>query len=281
MGMVAVIYGLMGPLVWYLVNQLKQQEARLYQKMKELESTRERLVAEEKLFAIGRFASGIAHEIRNPVAMITSSLATAKQLSSEPADREEMFGIAVREAKWLERLTGEFLSYARPVRPKAELVSVKDILRHIADVTKMHSSGRIIDVTVDVAADATAMIDSSQIEAALLNLCLNAVDATPDRGKITLRCGTEGDKLRIDVQDSGPRVNDQHVKRIFEPFFTTKSGGTGLGLAIAHGVAVAHGGDLFISNNQDGAVIFTMELPKNPPVSKAEEIANAEDNDCR
>ena len=278
MGMVAVIYGLMGPLVWYLVNQLKQKEARLYQKMRELESTREKLGAEEKLSAIGRFASGIAHEIRNPVAMITSSLATAKQLSSEPADREEMFGIAAREARRLERLTGEFLSYARPVRPKPELVSVSDILRHIADVTRMHASGRIIDVAIDVAADTTAMIDSSQIEAALLNLCLNAVDATPDRGNIALRCRTQADKIRIDVQDSGQRISDQHAKRIFEPFFTTKPGGTGLGLAIAHGVAVAHGGDLFVSNNRDGAVIFTMELPKNPPVSEAED---AENTDCR
>ena len=204
-GMIAVIYSLIGPLVWYLADQLKQKEARLYEKMSELESTRERLVAEEKLAAIGRFASGIAHEIRNPVAMIVSSLATAKHTLSEPVEKEEMFAIARREAKRLERLTGEFLSYARPVKPKLAPISIDDILRHIADVTRMHSANRIIEVSSAVAGDSAAVVDSSQIEAALLNLSLNAVDATPDRGRIDLRSRSESEKLFIDIENTGKR----------------------------------------------------------------------------
>jgi signal transduction histidine kinase len=262
--MIAVIYCVMGPLVWYLANHLKQKQTSLYEKMAELESTREKLVAEEKLAAVGRLASGIAHEIRNPVAMISSALATANSLSSQPGDREEMFMIAAREAKRLERLTGEFLSYARPVEPKVSPMPVDDILGHIADITRMRASGRVIEVTSKVTGDTTALIDPSQIEAALLNLSLNALDAIQDQGTIELRCRDVSDRLCIDVENSGARISDDILNRIFEPFFTTKPHGTGLGLATARGVAIAHGGDLFVSNNQDGAVVFTMILLKNP-----------------
>lgn len=279
-GMIAVIYSLLGSLVWYLVNQLKQKEARISENMKELEFARQQLIAEEKLAAIGRFASGIAHEIRNPVAMITSALATAEHSSSEPVEREEMFAIAAREAKRLERLTGEFLLYARPVKPKLSPVSIDDVLGHIADVTRMRSANRIIEVSYTVAGDSAAVVDSSQIEAALLNLSLNAVDATPDRGRIFLRSRSDANTLFIDVENSGDRIRDEDLKRIFEPFFTTNPGGTGLGLAIARGVAKAHGGDIYVSRNEDGAVVFTMALMKNPVILDLKETFDGEDISC-
>ena len=279
-GMIAVIYSLMGPLVWYLVNQLKQKEARISENLKELEFTRQQLIAEEKLAAIGRFASGIAHEIRNPVAMITSALATAKHSSSEPAEREEMFAIAAREAKRLEKLTGDFLSYARPLRPKLSRISIDDILGHIADVTRMHSADRVIEVSSSVSGDSTAAVDPSQIEAALLNLSLNAVDATPDRGRIDLRSRSESEKLYIEVENTGNRISDENLERIFEPFFTTKPGGTGLGLAFSRGVAIAHGGDLYVSRNEEGAVAFTMTLAKNPTSLNSKEMSDGEDINC-
>jgi signal transduction histidine kinase len=279
-GMIAVIYSLIGPLVWYLVDQLRQKQARLHEKMSELETTRERLVAEEKLAAIGRFASGIAHEIRNPVAMITSALATATHSSSEPAEKEEMFAIAAREAKRLERLTGDFLSYARPVKPNLSLISIDDILGHIADVTRMHAADRAIEVNFSVTGDPTAVVDPSQIEAALLNLCLNAIDATPDRGRIDLRSRSGSEKLYIEVENTGNKICDEHLERIFEPFFTTKPEGTGLGLAFARGVAIAHGGDLNVSRNDEGTVAFIMTLMKNPASLNSKEMSDGEDINC-
>lgn len=279
-GMIAVIYSLIGPLVWYLVNHLKEKEARLYDKMEELESTREKLVAEEKLAAVGRFASGIAHEIRNPVAMIASAIATANHLRAQPDEKEEMFAIAAREAKRLEQLTGDFLSYARPVKPQLSAVSLGDILDHIAEVTKLRSASRNIEVVSSVIGEETAVLDHSKIEGALLNLSLNAVDATPDRGRIELRSLSEEDKLRIEVENSGGRIRDEDTRQIFEPFFTTKAGGTGLGLAIARAVAIAHGGDLFVSKNDDGAVVFTMTLLRNPANVSFEEIDDGKDTNC-
>lgn len=270
--MIAAIYSLMGLLVWYLVNQLRVNEQRLYNNMKELESTRERLILEEKLSAVGRFASSIAHEIRNPVAMITSSLATANNLSADGPEREEMISIAGREARRLEKLTKDFLTYARPVHPNPVETSLVDILEHIVELTKMHAGGRNLAVSYEILGDTHANIDQSQIEAALVNLCLNAVDATPPGGRIEVRSRHAHGRLLLEVQNSGPRIDADNVKQVFEPFFTTKPGGTGLGLAIARGVALAHGGELYLSTNEDGVVVFTLEIDDNHVHSANEEL---------
>jgi signal transduction histidine kinase len=279
-GMISVIYWLMGPLVWYLVNQVKQKETKLHEKVAELESARERLSAEEKLAAIGRLASGIAHEIRNPVAMITSALATATHPDSDTLERNEMLAIAAHEAKRLENLTGDFLTYARPARLERSLIAVDDILRHVADVTKMRAADRSIVVNGRYDAGTEVEVDPSQLEGALLNLTLNALDATPSGGTIEVRSSVRGNVASIEVENSGSKIPDDHLQRIFEPFFTTKPTGTGLGLAIARGVAIAHGGDLRISSNRDGAVVFTMTVVKAAATSHENEAQYGEDT-CR
>jgi signal transduction histidine kinase len=259
-GMISVIYCVMGLLVWYLVHQLEIKKAKLYRNMIELEATREKLMIEERLAAVGRLASGVAHEVRNPVAMIASSLSTAADPSLNTAEREEMFAIAAREAKRLESLTNEFLTYARPAVPQRSLFPISDILTHVVNMTRVRSADRLIEISCDPWDELTVEIDPSQVESALVNLSFNAVDATPDGGRITFRSKADGSVFSIEVENSGSAITDAHMVRIFEPFFTTKSNGTGLGLAIARGVARSHGGDLWVSKNQNGAVTFTMTL---------------------
>lgn len=258
--MISVIYGLMGSLVWYLVNQLKNNQVKLTTSLIALRATREQLIREEKLAAVGRLASGIAHEIRNPVAMISSSLTTACETGLGKAEREEMFSIAARQARRLEALTADFLTYARPSVPQRSLVLVNELLSYIVDVTKMHAARRDITVSSDLTSEMPVEVDASQLEGALLNLALNSIDAMPEGGTIELRASLNGDMLCIEVQNSGTAIPDADLARIFEPFFTTKPAGTGLGLAIARGVARAHDGELRVSSNQDGRVTFSMTL---------------------
>jgi two-component system, NtrC family, sensor histidine kinase HydH len=258
--MISLIYALMGSLVWFLVNQLKANQAKLSANLIDLRATRERLIREEKLAAVGRLASGIAHEIRNPVAMISSSLTTAAETGLGEVEREEMFSIAARQARRLEALTADFLTYARPSVPQRSLVLVNDLLSYIADVTKMHAARRDLEVRTDLTPEMPVEVDASQLEGALLNLALNSIDATPEGGTIELRASRNGDMLCIEVQNSGTAIPDSDLARIFEPFFTTKPNGTGLGLAIARGVARAHDGELWVSSNQDGRVTFSMTL---------------------
>ena len=272
-GMISLIYCLMGVLVWYLVHQLEIKQVRLYRNMMELEETREKLLAEERLAAVGRLASGVAHEIRNPVAMIASSLATAAESSSDEAEREEMFAIAAREAKRLEVLTNDFLHYARPNVPQRSSFPVNEIINHVVNTTRVRAAERSIEVVAQTSIEVTGHIDALQVEGALVNLGINAIDAVEDGGRITFRTRSDDSMIAVDVENSGSAIPEHHLLRIFEPFFTTKPGGTGLGLAIARTVARAHGGDLWVSQNLNGSVVFTMTLHIRAAEDEDEEAA--------
>jgi signal transduction histidine kinase len=279
-GMICLIYCLMGVLVWYLVHQLEIKQARLYSNMMELEATREKLLAEERLAAVGRLASGVAHEIRNPVAMIASSLSTAAESPADSDEREEMFAIAAREAKRLEVLTNDFLHYARPAIPQRSLFPVNEIISHVANTTRMRAAERSIEVIAEPSIEVIGNIDALQVEGALVNLGMNAIDATEEGGRITFRTHADDSMLAVEVENSGKPIPEAHLLRIFEPFFTTKPTGTGLGLAIARTVARAHGGDLWVSRNLNGSVVFTMTLRIRASQDENEEAAYGQSVDC-
>jgi signal transduction histidine kinase len=263
-GTVSLIYIVVGLLVWLLVNHLRLKEARLARNLAELEKTRERLLIEEKLAAVGRLSSAIAHEIRNPVAMISSSLATAIRGGIAEAERDEMFGIAAKEASRLEKLTGDFLSYARPRTPVRNRASVPDMLEYAAATCRARAAGKAVVLAVEAPDELAAEMDEGQMQQALLNLVMNAVDASPEGGTVKLRAAVDGGSLRLDVENAGGPIPDEAVGRVFEPFFTTKPSGTGLGLAIARNLVRAHGGDLVLACNRADAVRFSLTLPLAP-----------------
>lgn len=256
-GTVSLIYVLVGLLVWLLVNHLRRNFSKL-------EKARERLLVEEKLAAVGRLASAIAHEIRNPVAMISSSLATAARGGIAEGEREEMFEIAAKEASRLENLTGDFLRYARPRTPVKVLESVADTLEYVAATCRAHAAQKNVRLAVEARGELTAEFDAGQLHQALLNLVMNAVDASPAGGTVMLRAAATGLGVSLDVENAGGPIPGEAVARVFEPFFTTKPSGTGLGLAIARNLARGHGGDLVLASNRTDAIRFSLTLPGTP-----------------
>ena len=261
-GAMSVIYSVMGALVWLLVNNLRAREASFVRNLQELERTRQQLLADEKLAAIGQLSRAIAHEIRNPVAMISSSLATATRPGQNRTEREEMFAIAAKEAQRLERLTTDFLSYARPRPVQIAHVSLADTLNYVATVARAHAANE--GVTIDVAVDSAleGEFDANQMHQALLNLVLNAIDACHQGDLVKLSAQTNGNgSIRIDVVDPAGPIPAETVAHIFEPLFTTKQGGNGLGLAIARNIARAHGSDIVLRINEPRQVCFSIEIP--------------------
>jgi signal transduction histidine kinase len=261
-GAMSVIYTVMAILVWLLVNNLREREARFVGNLQELERTRQRLLGEEKLAAVGRLSRAIAHEIRNPVAMIASSLATATREDLDETERKEMFAIAEKEAARLERLTTDFLVYARPRAAQISRANIREMLDYIATVARAHaaSRGAIIEVLADP--DLEGEFDATQIQQALLNLVLNAIDACGNEGSVNLIAEMNGrESIRIDVIDRAGPIPSETVARIFEPLFTTKQTGNGLGLAIARNIVRAHGGDLVLRINEAELVCFSIEIP--------------------
>ncbi len=253
-GAVSLIFAVVGITAWVLVNNLRERETRL-------EHARERLVIEEKLSAVGRLSSAIAHEIRNPVAMISSSLAMAARPELADTDRHEMLGIAAAEASRLERLTSDFLAYARPRAAELGRVQVSDMLNYVLSIARAHAIDRGVQLQAHARAGLEADVDVAQMHQALLNLVLNAIDACRDEGPVTLSAHANRGALTIDVINPGGPVPPEAAAHLFEPFFTTKPGGTGLGLAIARNIARLHGGELTLSDNRPGRVCFSMTIP--------------------
>ena len=213
-------------------------------------------------------SSAIAHEIRNPVAMIASSLDLASRETQQSPLREEMFGIATEEAARLEKLTTDFLSYARVKELDRKETPLAPLLDYISSLTKARAAESAVLIKTVCAENLTAEIDASQIQQALLNLMMNALDATPAGGAITLGANLAGDEtINLYVENSGAAIDEEVGSRIFEPFFTNKSKGTGLGLAIVRNTARAHGGEAFLASNEPNRVRFVIALPQKSKIS--------------
>ncbi len=255
---VLLMYVVVATVVAALAGQLRKERAAL-------EKAHERLLREERLAAVGRLASALAHEIRNPVAMITSSLALGRSGGATTLAPGELDLIVTQEAARLERLTADFLTFARPAAPRCELGTADTALGYVAELARARAAERRVSIEVkdaDGALHRPASFDPFLVHQALLNLTLNAIDAAPAGSVVLLRAALADEgTLSLAVENAGPAIGDADCRRIFEPFFTTKPTGTGLGLAIARNIARAHGGDTVLESNRDGAVRFALHLP--------------------
>jgi signal transduction histidine kinase len=270
---VALIYVTVAVVVALLARQLRSEQSDLRASLHELERTRDRLVERERLAVAGRLASAVAHEIRNPVAMISSSLALRRRGGGGLSD-DELGHILEQELGRLERLTSDFLSYARQRPPDRRVAPLAPALGAASDLARARAGEKRVGITVDCAEELAAELDGYQIQQALLNLLANAIDAGPEGSQVVVSARASGADLVIEVVGTGAPIPIQDLDRIFEPFFSTKKGGTGLGLAITRSIAQAHGGDLEVRVNRPGEVGFRLTLTGavRPAPAPAEEI---------
>jgi signal transduction histidine kinase len=172
-----------------------------------------------------------------------------------------MYEIATKEAARLERLTTDFLAYARPRSPSLALSDVADSIGYIADICRPRAAANNIQVHSKSEGPLLAEIDSGQLQQAILNLAMNAVEASAPGGSVFLRGRREGVRNIIEIENENGPIHAATVPYIFEPFFTTKSGGTGLGMGIARNIILAHGGEIVLAQNDAQAIRFVVSLP--------------------
>lgn len=259
---VSLIFFVVGFVVWLLIGNLRVEETKLKASLAELNETQTKLVAEEKLAAVGQLSSAIAHEIRNPVAMIASSLELAMKQPENSTLRAEMFEIATQESNRLESLTTDFLAYARTKEPEIKLNNICDTLEYVASLAKAQLTEKEIRLEIYCKNNLTANFDASQIRQALLNLVINASDSTFPKGLIKIGCLEENQSVKLFVENNGEKIPAEIITKIFDPFFTAKPKGTGLGLSIVRNIARSHKGDIYLANNENGMVRFVINLPK-------------------
>ena len=246
---------------------------RLWSRSQKLEAqARER----ERLAYIGTLASGLAHEIRNPLNSLNLNMQMLEEetrLQEGSRSRGRLLSITRDEIHRLESLVTEFLQYAKPPPLELETLPAIELLDRCRQVLQGEAEALGVRlVTDDRSAGARLRIDSAQMTQLLLNLTKNALAAVEEKGRdmeVLLRASTEGDTVILEVEDHGIGMSQEQLERMFELFYSNKKGGTGLGLAVVQRIARAHGAEIDVVSSPDQGTRVRVILPAAEQVAKA------------
>jgi len=216
----------------------------------------------EKMAAIGELAAGIAHEIRNPLGIITGSVETLRK-HEDPTIRAEMMDYILEESKRIDGLISTFLDFSKPKEPQKVRCNLLDVLEKTLLLILPQAHTHRVEIQKEIPTEPMwVKVDVDQIRQAFMNLCINALEAMPQGGVLRILVGENRmDKAMVRFSDTGKGVPKEVRTRIFEPFFTTKERGTGLGLFIAHQIITQHGGEITLKEGEKGGTTFTVSLP--------------------
>jgi two-component system sensor histidine kinase HydH len=254
--MVVVVLGVSGWQIRTLRQHLRLQE----------ESARQ-----ERLAALGGMAAVLAHEIRNPLGAIKGLAQFLAEKGAADSRQAQMTQAIAGEATRLERLVNDLLTYARPRPPKREAVDLTGSLREVVGLVQPMAASAGATLRLQVPDGAVAVeADAEQMKQLFTNLVLNALQAMPHGGVVTIdvrasRDGGPGGHIDIDVQDEGCGIPEADRPHVFDPFFTTRTKGTGLGLAICRQIAEAHGGTIRLHATGSQGTTIVVTLPRKAP----------------
>jgi len=232
--------------------------------MREIRELQEKVRRSERLASLGRLASGIAHEIRNPLSSI-KGFAQYFQGKLKPASQDKGYAdIMIREVERLDRVIAGLLDFARPQEPRPERVSMGEILDHSLTLVQSDLQRKEIEVERNYDdGNIILNVDRDQITQAFLNIFKNSLESMEGGGKlrVSLRRNRDKTMVEIRVSDTGSGISRENLSRIFDPFFSTKKKGTGLGLAITLKIIENHGGEIGVDSSQGKGTTFRVLLP--------------------
>lgn len=232
--------------------------------IEELQRLNEQFIRTEKLAAMGTLAAGVAHEVNNPLASISSliqMMQSQTDLTDETRDRLKLISTQIER---ITQVTRDMTNFARS-RPAAkralDINSVVDASLRFASFDKAFQT---LKIETELASGlAQVYADGDQLQQVFLNLFLNARDAMPDGGRLQIETSQQNGEVVVEIADSGTGIEEKASTKIFDPFYTTKPAGkgTGLGLAVCYGIITAHGGRIEVSPNTGSGTRFSITLP--------------------
>lgn len=229
----------------------------------------------EKLAAVGSLAAGVAHEIRNPLSSIKGYATYFGTRFPEGSEDREAAQIMVQEVDRLNRVITDLIGFSRPSDLTRRPTDVKALADHCLRLLGADAAAQGIALSLEAQDDLPPVpLDPDRFSQALLNICLNGMEAMAEGGMLRLRIDREnGDFVRLRVSDTGHGIPAEHLGRIFDPYYTTKSQGTGLGLSIVHKIIESHGGAVSAASREGepGGTTFTILLPVLAPQEEREE----------
>lgn len=241
--------------------------------LSDVKQLEEQLRRNERLSALGTLAAGVAHEIRNPLSSIKgfALLLGNRFAPTDPA--KETAKILIQEVERLNRVVSELLAFARPNNLKLTSTSLDALIDKTLRLAELDARGKQVILKTESAENLPEIpLDGERFTQALLNLVLNAVQATPAGGTVTISTGlhrgsqhkgarSKSPYVTVEVHDTGHGMDAETMQHIFSPYFTTKAAGTGLGLSIASGIIAKHGGTLHATSTPGTGSTFTISLP--------------------
>lgn len=259
----------LGLLVGVLLERIQKQKRHYQALTEQLSAVNEKVQANfegmkrvERLSALGQLSAGLAHEIRNPLASIAGAAAILQRNKDLEPKHEKCIEIIAHECQRLDGLLTTFLNFARPRPPHFQAVDLDPVLRNVVELASHGLRGKTVHYKKEAEPGLPLVeCDSEQLEQVLLNLMINAMEASPEGETVTLAAVAQGGKVAIRVIDQGSGVAPAHVDQLFDPFFTTKEHGTGLGLPVAHQIVTQMGGSLLAQRNPGRGMMFSVILP--------------------
>ncbi len=236
----------------------------LFRDLTEIQHLKREIIRSQRLASIGRLAAGVAHEIRNPLSSIKGFATYFKERYRETPKDHQTAEIMIQEVERLDRVIGQLLEFARPMRIQEKRTHLDPLIRHSLRMVEGDAAqkGIVLNFSEDHGIE-TVRIDPDRIKQVLLNLYLNAIEAMTEEGTLTVALSKTETKtgICITVSDTGPGINPDDLPHLFDPYFTTKSSGTGLGLAIVHKIVESHEGEIQVNSRLGEGTVITVTLP--------------------
>lgn len=245
------------------------ENARLYQQqieqIEELRATQAKLIQSEKMSALGRLIASISHEINNPLQSIQGCLTLAdEEIESQqrPEKLQRYLGIAEDEIERIAAIVRRIRDFYRPARDELDAVDVHAVLGSVLELSgkQLQHSDVVIEKQWAEGLP-TIPANAAHLKQVFLNLVLNAIDAMPSGGTLTLTTAQGDERVRIEFADTGVGMTEETQARLFEPFFTTKAHGSGLGLSISYGIIESHDGQILVESEAGKGSTFILLLP--------------------
>jgi two-component system NtrC family sensor kinase len=248
----------------------------------ELQRAQAETMRGEKLASVGLLASGVAHELNNPLTgILTFSHLLRRKMPDNSPDAEDM-DLVIRETKRCAAIIKRLLDFAREKQPEKKFNDINQIIENTVRIVERPANLRNIEITTDL--DRTLpliWIDADQITQVLMNMIVNAQHAVEEKGSIAIRTRRAAEPrpsaqsvepipmVEISIVDTGCGIPERNLRRIFDPFFTSKDvgKGTGLGLSVSHGIIAAHGGAIEVQSKVGEGSTFSVFLPLTPPAA--------------
>ncbi len=228
-------------------------------------SLQDRLSRAEHLASVGQLAASLAHEIKNPLAGISGAIQVIRDGMAGDDDRRPILSEVLRQIDRLDGTVRDLLFYARPKPPDFSPCDLNQLTLHVLAALRAEPQlGRVRVEFLEASPTPEVLADEHQMEQLLINLLLNAAQASPEGGAVELRLRCDEKHVHLEVRDHGHGMSDDVRRRALEPFFTTKSKGTGLGLPICLQIVSVHGGALHIRSAPGAGTSVFVQLPAKP-----------------